>query len=106
MPFDAGELDATTLLLLRLRDRLTAENWRPHVSNAVDFDEGRGCMLQQLWYTYRYASGRRYDSKGYNEAICRLKDAVGVPDTTDLGKFNDSHSLEEVQAVVDKAIGG
>ena len=103
MPFDAGELDTTTLLLLKLRDRLTTENWRPCAVDPASYAlTGHGCLLQQLWR----AAGQRIDSQEYREVIDRLKDILGVHFAGAIGKFNDTHSLEEVQAAVDKAIAG
>lgn len=102
MPFDAAKLDATTQLLLKLRDRLTPENWRPHASNAIDFNQGRGCLLQQL----THAGAKRFTAGEQCEAFERLRNAAGVACNVGLSTFNDTHTLEEVQAVVDKAIGG
>jgi len=101
MPFDTAELDPTTLLLMELRDRLTPENWRPHCVASVEFVNGRGCLLQQLWHVMGLQTSSR---RQYGKALNRLRDAVGVYYASDIGKFNDSHTLEEVLALVDKAI--
>jgi len=103
MPFDGVELDTTTLLLLALRDRLTSEYWRPCcLEPGADFDAGQGCLIQQL---YHAAAPEHRIAPEYGAALERLMGAVGVRFAGDLGKFSDSHTLEEVQAVVDKAIG-
>ena len=102
MPFDAAEIDVTTTLLLELRGRLTPENWRPYPCETPEFVNGRGCLIQQLWHVL---GGGVYTRK-YGKALSRLRDAVGVHYASDVGKFNDSHTLEEVQAVVDIAIAG
>jgi len=103
MPLDVTTLDITTQFLLELRDRLTPENWRPYaVSNPRDFSEGRGCLIQQFHKAAQRSFGRP-DSK-WTEAQRRLMRAAGCQRFHELGAFNDRHTLDEVCALVDKAI--
>jgi len=104
MPLDTTGLDATTQFLLKLRDRLTPENWRPFaVSNPRDYSEGLGCLIQQ------YNWVMRHDELPYDkipEVQARLRKAGHCKRFNDLATFNDSHSLDEVCALVDRAIAG
>ena len=63
MPFDCTATDTTTQFLLELRDRLTRENWRPYaISYPLEFQAGKGCLIQQLHYVVRQRGGLPYDS--------------------------------------------
>jgi len=105
MPLDSTGLDATTQFLLKVRDRLTPENWRPYaVSSPRDYSEGRGCLIQQYHYVMRHGGALPYDNIRPIQA--RLMKAAGCKRFDGLARFNDTHSLEEVQAVVDRAIAG
>jgi hypothetical protein len=105
MPLDAAGLDATTQFLLKVRDRLTPENWRPYaVSSPRDYSEGLGCLIQQYHYVMRHGGALSYDS--ILPVQDRLMKAAGCKRFDGLGSFNDTHTLEEVCALVDRAIAG
>lgn len=104
MPLDSSGLDATTQFLLSLRDRLTPENWRPFaVSNARDYSRGIGCLIQQYNWVMR-ENGLAYQD--IPEVQARLRKAGHCKRFNDLARFNDSHSLDEVCALVERAIAG
>jgi hypothetical protein len=106
MPFDCTALDTATQFLLELRDRLTPENWRPHAVDYREFQEGRGCVIQQYQYLMRQPRYRVFPAAEVQDLHKRLKNAVGCRRFYALARFNDSHTLDEVRALVDRAIAG
>ena len=105
MPFDCTATDTTTQFLLELRDRLTPENWRPYaISYPLEFQAGKGCLIQQFDYVVRQRGGLPYDS--LRSVQRRLIKAARCKTFDRLARFNDRHTLEDVCALVDKAIAG
>lgn len=95
MPFDPADLPPDTHHLIALRAALTPETWRPYPSD--DRTADYGCIQQWLWRTRVSGSAELYDS-----AYRRL--ARAVPNGEPLTCYNDTHTLADMLALIDRAI--
>jgi hypothetical protein len=80
---------------------LTPELWRPfsvHTQHA-EYDGKRGCLLQLVHYLH---SNHVAEEVRVVWVLERTLRAMG--ERVSIGKFNDTHSLEDVRRLVERAI--